>query len=78
MDKARDRVALLMAAVVGLFVLGSLAIILVLVFSGRAAGDNIWAGLFSMMTGLLGALGGYFGGVAVEAQRTADLDRSGL
>lgn len=71
MSKARDQVAMLMAGIVGIFVVGSLAIILVLVFTGVAPGDNIWAGLFSMMTAILGGVGGYMGGVAMEAKRNA-------
>lgn len=73
-SKGQDRIALIMAGVVGAFVLGSLAIILVLIFTGVAPGDNVWAGLFSMMTAILGALGGYFGGVAVEAKRNVEAD----
>ena len=70
-SEARDKIAILLAAIVGVFILGSLTLIITLAFTGAGpgVGENVWAGLFSLVTAILGALGGYLGGVAVTTKR---------
>lgn len=64
MNKARDTTAVLLVAIVGFFVIASMAVIIIFAFSGVPSGENVWAGLFSIITAILGAVGGYLGGQA--------------
>lgn len=65
----KDTATLLLIGIVGLFILGSLVALIVAAFEGQPGGSNIWAGLFSLCTAILGAVGGYLGGQAVGSVR---------
>lgn len=67
---ARDNAALAMVGIVAFFVVASMAVIIIFAFSGVPSGENIWAGLFSIITAILGAVGGYLGGQATARKRT--------
>lgn len=64
-----DTAALMLVGVVGFFVVASMVAIVVMAFAGVGAGENIWAGLFSLATAILGALAGYLGGQAVTTRK---------
>jgi len=68
---ARDNAALAMVGIVGFFVVASMAVIIIFAFSGVPSGENIWAGLFSIITAILGAVGGYLGGQAQARKRVS-------
>lgn len=59
----RDKVAALLAVVVGLFLLLSLVGVFVLALDDKA-GENLWSALFALATGLLGGVTGYLAGKA--------------
>ena len=65
-EASRDRVALLLAATIGAFVLVSLVFVFVLGLRGEKL-DDVWAALFALMMAVLGALGGWLAG-----KRSAD------
>lgn len=68
----QDTAALMLVGFVGLFILGSLTTLIVLAFRGVGTGEtgaNVWAGLFSLVTAILGAIGGYLGGRGVSARK---------
>ena len=64
-----DTATLLLITFVGIFILGSMTALVVLAFKGQPGGESVWAGLFSLCTAILGAVGGYLGGSAVEQQK---------
>lgn len=66
---AKDTATLGLVGIVGLFVVGTMIALIVLAFNGATGGEAVWAGLFSLMTAVLGAIGGYLGGTAVEARK---------
>jgi len=47
--------------------------ILLIIFAfngtGDGTGENVWSGLFSLTTAILGAVGGYLGGTTMEARK---------
>lgn len=67
----KDQVALGLLTIVGIFVGGTMIAMIALAFAGAGTGDGgerVWAGLFSLVTACLGALGGYLGGVATAGR----------
>ena len=65
----KDTVAFGLLTIIGIFVGGSMLTMIILAFAGAGTGEGgerVWAGLFSLITACLGALGGYLGGVAVS------------
>jgi len=60
-EERRDQVALLLATIVGVFVLVSLVFVFVLGLRGESL-DDVWAALFALVTAVLGALGGWLAG----------------
>ena len=64
-----DTATLLLITFVGIFIVGSMIALIVLAFEGQPGGESVWAGLFSLSTAILGAVGGYLGGTAVEQRR---------
>lgn len=64
-----DTAALLMIGIVGFFIVATMTILIVLAFAGKPGGENVWAGMFSLCTALLGAVGGYLGGTTIEKQK---------
>ena len=65
----KDRAALALVGFVGIFIVGSMIALVVMAFTGATGGENVWAGMFSLTTAILGGIGGYLGGTAVEARR---------
>ena len=60
----RDRAALLMALVIGAFILGSLIVVFVLALRGVGLPD-VWDSLFGLVVAALGVLGGWLGANAM-------------
>ena len=58
----RDSAALVLVGVVAFFVVGSMSVVIIFAFNGVPSGENIWAGMFSIVTAILGAVGGYLTG----------------
>src|SRR4029077_7760690 len=52
--RAQDRTALALVVIVGFFVVASMLVVVIFAFSGVPSGENIWAGLFSIITAILG------------------------
>lgn len=67
--KTQDTAALMLVGFVGIFIFGSLVILVIGAFVGYPADGKVWAGLFSLCTAILGAIGGYLGGQAVGRQQ---------
>ena len=66
--RAQDRTALALVVIVGFFVVASMTVVVIFAFSGVPSGENIWAGLFSIITAILGGITGYLGGSARRPQ----------
>ena len=64
----REATALILVSIVGFFVVASMAVIILLAFQGIPSGENVWAGLFSIVTAILGGVTGYIGGTARRPQ----------
>ena len=64
----REATALILVSVVAFFVVASMAVIILLAFQGIPSGENVWAGLFSIVTAILGGITGYIGGTARRPQ----------
>ncbi len=60
----REATALILVGIVGFFVVASMAVVILLAFQGIPSGENVWAGLFSIVTAILGGITGYIGGTA--------------
>ena len=60
----REATALILVGIVGFFVVASMAVIILLAFQGIPSGENVWAGLFSIVTAILGGITGYITGTA--------------
>ena len=58
----REATALILVGIVAFFVVASMAVVVVLAFQGIPSGENVWAGLFSIITAILGGITGYIGG----------------
>ncbi len=58
----REATALILVGIVGFFVVASMLVIIVLAFQGVPSGENVWAGLFSIVTAILGGITGYITG----------------
>ena len=71
MSSTKDKSALMLIGFIGIFILGSMILVVILAFQGTgdSTGENVWAGLFSLTTAILGAVGGYLGGTAMEARK---------
>ena len=66
----RDRVVLIVTAIIGTFVIVSLLGQFILTYTGRIAGDEgIWRPLFDLVAILVGAVAGFIGGVEIERTR---------
>ena len=74
MSSTKDKSALMLIGFIGIFILGSMILVVILAFQGTgdARGENVWAGLFSLTTAILGAVGGYLGGTTMEARKQQD------
>ena len=59
----RDKIAGLLAVVVGVFLLMSMVGVFILAWNDKA-GENIWAALFALATAVLGGVTGYLAGTA--------------
>ena len=57
--RPRDTAALVLVGVVVFFVVTSMGVVIIFAFEGIPSGQNIWAGMFSIVTAILGAIGGY-------------------
>jgi hypothetical protein len=57
----KDKVAALLAIVIGAFLLLSLVGVFVLALNDKA-GENLWSALFALATGLLGGVTGWLAG----------------
>ena len=64
--KPQDSAALMLVVIVGIFVTGTLIALIVGSFLGMQGGENVWAGLFSIVTAVLGAVGGWIAGTTIE------------
>ena len=60
----REATALILVGIVAFFVVASMAVVIILAFNGVPSGENVWAGLFSIITAILGGITGYLGGSA--------------
>ena len=60
----REAIALTLVSIVAFFVVASMAVVILLAFQGIPSGENVWAGLFSIVTAILGGVTGYIGGQA--------------
>ena len=60
----REATALILVSIVAFFVVASMAVVILLAFQGIPSGENVWAGLFSIVTAILGGITGYIGGQA--------------
>jgi hypothetical protein len=58
---SRETVALVLAGVVGLFVLGTLIVVFVLALNGTGLPD-VWTSLFGLVIAVMSALGGWLVG----------------
>lgn len=69
----KDRTIMALVGLVGVFVIGSMILLVIMAFlgTGDGNGENVWAGLFSLTTAILGAVAGWLGGSAV-ARRTPE------
>jgi len=65
----KDIAALSLIGFLGLFLVGSLVVVIFLAFTGAGGGEDLWSGLFALITAILGAIVGWLGGTAVEAQK---------
>jgi heme/copper-type cytochrome/quinol oxidase subunit 4 len=67
----KDKSALMLIGFIGFFIIGSMILLIIFAFTGTGdgSGENVWAGLFSLTTAILGAVGGYLGGTAMEARK---------
>ena len=72
----REATALILVGIVAFFVVASMAVIIVLAFQGVPSGENVWAGLFSIVTAILGGITGYIGGSARRPQPEEKSDAS--
>lgn len=70
----KDRVAIMLACTVGIFVAISTIGFFFLAYAGLNVGKG-WAGLFSLMTAILGALAGWLGGTAYGSSVTKTKDQ---
>lgn len=61
----REATALILVSIVAFFVVASMVVIILFAFQGVPSGENVWAGLFSIVTAILGGVTGYLGGQAV-------------
>jgi integral membrane sensor domain MASE1 len=59
----KDNIALILAVVIGAFLLLSLVGVFVLAWNDKA-GENLWSALFALATALLGGVTGYLAGAA--------------
>ena len=59
----RDRIAMVLAVVIGAFLLLSLVGVFALAWNDKA-GENLWSALFALATALLGGVTGYLAGTA--------------
>jgi hypothetical protein len=59
--EARETVALLLAVLVAVFVLGTLAVVFILALNGVALPDT-WDALFALVVAVMSALGGWLVG----------------
>ena len=64
----REATALILVGIVGFFVVASMLVIILFAFQGVPSGENVWAGLFSIVTAILGGITGYIGGTARRPQ----------
>jgi len=74
MSSTKDKSALMLIGFIGFFIVGSMIILIIFAFmgTGDGSGENVWAGLFSLTTAILGAVGGYLGGSTMEARKQQD------
>jgi uncharacterized membrane protein len=70
-EDQRDRVAMLMAMVLGAFLLLSLVGVFVLALNDQAP-ENLWAALFSLATALLGGLTGWLLGTSTTRKQNGN------
>lgn len=66
-----DEIALLLTAIVGTFVIGSLALIIALAFAGEHPDSRAWSGLLTTVTALIASVGGYLAGRTVHRRSTS-------
>ena len=64
----REATALILVGIVAFFVVASMFVIILFAFQGVPSGGNVWAGLFSIVTAILGGITGYIGGTARRPQ----------
>lgn len=71
MTTTKDKSALMLIGFIGFFIVASMILLIIFAFNGTGdgTGENVWSGLFSLTTAILGAVGGYLGGTAVESRR---------
>lgn len=76
MTSTKDKSALMLIGFIGFFIVASMVLLIIFAFQGTGdgSGENVWSGLFSLTTAILGAVGGYLGGTAVEARKHQPLD----
>ena len=72
----REATALILVGIVAFFVVASMLVVIVLAFQGVPSGENVWAGLFSIITAILGGITGYIGGNARRPQPEEKSDAS--
>ena len=72
----REATALILVGIVAFFVVASMAVVILLAFQGIPSGENVWAGLFSIVTAILGGVTGYIGGTARRPQPEEKSDAS--
>lgn len=67
----KDRTAMALVALVGVFIIGSMVLLVTMAFlgTGDGEGERVWAGLFSLTTAILGAIAGWLGGSAAAARK---------
>jgi len=67
--EARDSVAMLLAALVGVFVLATLVVIFVLALNGIGL-PEVWTSLFGLVIAVMSALGGWLVGKNTNGNAT--------
>jgi len=67
----KDKSALMLIGFIGFFIVASMILLIIFAFNGTGdgTGENVWSGLFSLTTAILGAVGGYLGGTTMEARK---------
>lgn len=80
MASPKDRTAMALVGLVGVFIIGSMVLLIVFAFKGTGdgSGENVWAGLFSLTTAILGAVAGWLGGSAVARRSNPEVEGQGV